>query len=305
MRKIVTHMNPDLDAVTSAWLLVRWLPNWQDAEFAFVPAGKTIDKGDPDHDPNILHVDTGSGKLDHHQAGDYTCASRITLDYLIKNGHRDSVPASEIQVVGSTIHISKLNWNKEALSRIAEVVTQTDHFQDVHYPDAQADYLDFRAEEILNGWKLLYRDQDEYVLQIGLKLLDAIYTTMVSKVDAEDTIERDGIVFDSPFGKALGVETKNSQVNDIAQKRGYKLVVRRHPQLKNINVKVPPPNLMKGEKGLLDLTKLYEIFKSRDPQADWFLHASKTMLLNGSAKNPDMQPTTLTLSQVIEIIKAL
>lgn len=305
MRKIVTHLNPDLDAVASTWLLVRWLPGWQEVEFAFVPAGQTIDKDKPDKDPNIMHVDTGNGMLDHHQAGDYTCAARITLEYISNNQSRPFIPDSEIKEVGSTIHVSKLPWNKQALSRMVEVVTQTDHFQEVHYPNPEADYLDFRAEEILNGWKLLYRDQDEYVLLQGFKILDAIYQTMLSKVDAEQTIEKKGIIFDSPFGKSIAIETKNSQVNDIAQKRGYKLVIRRHPQQQNINVKAPPPNLMIGEKSTIDLTNLYEALKAKDPQADWFLHASKTMLLNGSAKNPNMKHTTLTLDQVIGIIKNL
>jgi len=31
MRKIVTHMNPDLDAAASIWLLRRWLAGWEDA----------------------------------------------------------------------------------------------------------------------------------------------------------------------------------------------------------------------------------------------------------------------------------
>jgi len=305
MPKIVTHLNPDLDAITSVWLLVRWLEGWEDAEFQFVPAGKTLDKMEPDSDPDILHVDTGHGKLDHHQVGDYTCAARLTLEYVSNNNPRKKVPESEFADNGSTVHVSHLVWDRQALSRIADVVTQTDHFQEVHYPDAKADYLDFRAEEIINGLKLMYREQDQYVLRLGLKMLDAIYITLVSKVDAETTIAKKGIIFESPFGKAIAVETKNSQVNDIAQKSGYKLVVRRHPQQQSVNIKAPPPNLMKGESSTIDLTPLYQTLKAKDPQADWFLHASKTMLLNGSSKNPNMKHTTLSLNEVVEIIKGL
>ena len=55
----------------------------------------------------------------------------------------------------------------------------------------------------------------------------------------------------------------------------------------------------------IDLTALYEDVKKQDPDATWFLHASKHMLLNGSAKNPDMKPTKLTLSEVIETVKKI
>jgi hypothetical protein len=53
----------------------------------------------------------------------------------------------------------------------------------------------------------------------------------------------------------------------------------------------------------IDLSAVYEVFKTKDPAATWFLHASRHMILNGSAKNPDMKPTSLTIPQIIEILK--
>jgi hypothetical protein len=52
-----------------------------------------------------------------------------------------------------------------------------------------------------------------------------------------------------------------------------------------------------------DLTVCYNMCKKKDPQATWFLHASKKMLLNGSIKNPESRPTRLTLREIIEILK--
>ena len=51
------------------------------------------------------------------------------------------------------------------------------------------------------------------------------------------------------------------------------------------------------------MTELYERLKKEDPDATWFLHASRHMVLNGSAKNPDMKPSNKTLQELIEIIK--
>ena len=41
MKLIVTHLRPDLDAATAAWLIYTHLPGWSNAEFRFIPAGST------------------------------------------------------------------------------------------------------------------------------------------------------------------------------------------------------------------------------------------------------------------------
>ena len=42
MRFIVTHTSPDMDAITSVWLIRKFLPGWEDAQLKFVPAGERI-----------------------------------------------------------------------------------------------------------------------------------------------------------------------------------------------------------------------------------------------------------------------
>jgi hypothetical protein len=53
----------------------------------------------------------------------------------------------------------------------------------------------------------------------------------------------------------------------------------------------------------IDLTNTYEQLKKMDPDATWFLHVSKKMLLNGTPKNPKMKPTKLSLSAIISVLK--
>ena len=55
----------------------------------------------------------------------------------------------------------------------------------------------------------------------------------------------------------------------------------------------------------IDLTLAYEKLKAIDPQATWFLHSSKKMLLNGTPKNPSMVPTKLSLAQIIEVLMTI
>src|SRR3989339_974750 len=73
---IVTHTNPDLDAVAAVWIVKRFWRGWEQADIQFVPAGETWP-----HDKmlvegeHIVHVDTGFGPFDHHQSNEDTCAA--------------------------------------------------------------------------------------------------------------------------------------------------------------------------------------------------------------------------------------
>src|SRR3990172_1900795 len=99
MKIIVTHSAPDLDAVTSVWLIKKFLQGWNDAEVKFVPAGTKIANsklqiansgtGDPIEkigDNEVIHVDTGLGPLDHHQIeSDKVCAASLAWDFVREN----------------------------------------------------------------------------------------------------------------------------------------------------------------------------------------------------------------------------
>jgi hypothetical protein len=82
---------------------------------------------------------------------------------------------------------------------------------------------------------------------------------------------------------------------------GYELVVRKDPRKGYVRIKALP-NKDKQDKGI-DLTLAYEKLRKMDPDATWFLHINKKMLLNGTPKNPKMKPTKLSLSDIIEALK--
>ncbi len=84
---IVTHMSPDLDAISSSWLIKRYLPEWESADHDFVPAGQTLNGMQPDSDPNVIHVDTGLGRFDHHQLSEKSSATKRVFDYLTESGY--------------------------------------------------------------------------------------------------------------------------------------------------------------------------------------------------------------------------
>ncbi|KKR78846.1 MAG: hypothetical protein UU25_C0029G0003 [Microgenomates group bacterium GW2011_GWB1_40_9] len=272
MKTIVTHFAPDLDGITSIWLLKTFLPEWKEAAIAFVPAGKTLQDTPVDSDLEVVHVDTGFGKFDHHQSNEDTCAALLVYESL---GKKD-----------------------EALERLLRVVNDVDHFREVFFPSPMSDVWDLSLGSIIDGMNMTMVNDPLSMIDGVMDCMDASYKIFQNKVWAEKEIKEKGVEFTTQFGKSLGIETVNREAVHVGQKMGYVIVVRKDPKIGSIQIKSIP-------KDEIDLTALYDEMRKLDPDATWFLHASKHMLLNGSAKNPDMKPTKLILNEVIEIVKKI
>jgi hypothetical protein len=272
MKTIVAHIGPDLDAITSIWLAKTFLPEWEEASFAFVPAGTTLNKMEPDSDPEIMHVDTGFGKFDHHQTDADTCASMLVYE-----------------------EIKRTRGADPALERIVAYVNDIDHFREVFYPDPAADMWNFGIVSQIDGWRLLFAENPMKIVELGMQSMDAIYKVLQNKIWAETEIAKNGLEFATRWGKGIAFETVNDEVVHLAQKKGYVVAIRKDPKKGYLRVKsLPKPEI--------DLTPLYEKLKSDEPDATWFLHASKHMILNGSSKNPDMRPSARTLAEIVDVV---
>lgn len=300
---IVTHNSPDLDALTSAWLIKRFLPGWNDAQVVTVSAGTRINTNRASEDviehlegKEVIHVDTGLGPLDHHETqDDNICAASRTLEYVLKS---PDLKGDE--------------HKKESLRRLIEYVIDDDHFQEVFYPDPSSDIYEFSVVSALSGIKVQYPRDDETCLRLGFDLLDAVLHSMENRLWAEEEIKNKGIQFTTRWGKGIAIETQNDEVLKLAQLFGYVIAVRKDPKSKNVRIKARPKKRIKnhdsGIKGEfenvdVDLTPVYEKLKAMDPEASWYLHVSKRMLLNGSSKNPNMKGTKLSLSEVVEVLQ--
>jgi len=273
VKTIVTHIGPDLDAITSVWLVKTFLPGWEEASLAFVPAGTTLEKKAPDDNPEIIHVDTGFGKFDHHQTDADICASTLVYDEIKRQKGADA-----------------------ALERIVALVNDVDHFREVFYPNPTADFWDFGLGGQIDGWRLIHSENPIKIMELGFQALDGIYKMFGNKVWAEKELSEKGLEFTTKWGKGIGVETVNDEVVHLAQKMGYVIAVRKDPKKGYLRIKAIP-------KAEIDLTEVYNTLAAAEPTATWFLHASRHMVLNGSAKNPNMKPTRRTLGEIIEVIK--
>ena len=298
-----------MDAITSVWIIKKFLAGWENAITQFVPAGErivsrktqntqksgssdnqTVRKSDPPSfsefseviekigNDEVIHVDTGLGHLDHHQtASDKVCGASLTFDFVKE-------------------HISK--HDVEAVNRMVKVVVDIDHFKEVFRKDPLADYHDFDLAGILDGLKLQFPGQDDYYVEFVSKCLDAVLHEFENRIWAEKEIAENGIKFETRFGKGMGFETINDSVVKLAQKMGYAIVARKDPRKGYVRIKVRPDSK-------INLTLVCEKLKKIDPDATWYLHISKKMLLNGSVKNPKMRPTKLTLDEIIKVLEKI
>lgn len=280
MKTLVAHISVDLDAVSSSWLVRRYMPGWRDAEMKFVSAGTTLNGMKPDEDSDIIHVDTGMGQFDHHQLNDpekHFSATRRVFDYLKGCGHlrQNDVPPLELMV---------------------NHITSIDHFGELYFPEPQNIRYNFGLDQLFDGFKA-NRMEDQEAVDIGFKCLDAVFVIVRQKIHADEEIKK-GYIFETKWGKAIAMETKNEEAVKQALKSGFKLVIRRNPDYGHIRIKSWPITD-------IDLTPVHDKIIKKDPKATWYLHSSKNMLLNGSNKRPDSVASSLGLPQVIEIIKSI
>lgn len=272
---IVTHVSPDFDGIPAIWLFKKFHPDFKNARVAFVPAGSTFNNQPVDSDPDIVHVDTGLGKFDHHQSNEFTCGAQKVYEYLVDEGY----------VVGD-----------EALERVVKVLTEMDHGWDNYkWPEPASDRNEFLVHNALSGLRLSQNISNEQAVEWASAVIEAIYRLMQSKVKAEGEIKR-GKEFTTPWGKAVAVLSGNSTILDLAIKMGYALTLTKDPV--RGNVRITGSNVAG-----VDLTRAYEQILKKDSEGTWFLHSSKVLLRNGSSRNPTMKPTKLNLEQIVEVLE--
>jgi len=280
MKKIITHINPDLDAVAAVWIIKRFLPGWKEAEVEFVEATADGEKiPGVDSEPEVLYVDVGRGKLDHHQTNDYLSATRLCWDYVLEQ--RQFQPLKEIE--------------EKAGAKLVEIVTEVDNARDLKWKEAGKDRYYFYLHILIDGLRGL-GESDHQVLEFGFRALDSAFLTLKNKIRAEEDLKK-GAEFQTPWGKAIALESANKRVLWEGEIEGFVLVVKKNPENGAIQIYARPDSKV-------NLTAAYQKFKKMDPSADWFLHASGKLLLNESSVNPNMRPTKLSLDQIIKVLKS-
>lgn len=258
--RIVTQLNPDLDACLGVWLLRRF-GGYPDAKLAFVSTGDRL----PDEESEeTIYVDTSGGKYDHHDRSDRVCAASLVLKDLKLEGD-------------------------EALRKLVDFAILIDHGLLLDHDLGQ-----FNIVHIIYGLNRVYPQKPDIVVDVAGSLFDSLYAYLLDETQAREDFGR-AVRFDTRWGPGVGVVTENRQVRYLAHHQGFKVYVFVDPNNDFRGFQSP------GGSGV-DFSETYEVLRKIEPEADWFLHASKELLLCGSAKAPEKRLSRLSLKALISLV---
>jgi hypothetical protein len=236
-----------------------------DCRLRFVPAGTTLDNLPVDSDPRIIHVDTGLGRFDHHQR------------------HVRTLSAAEL--VRRT-----LAGHDEALERMIRQVTLIDNALPSEPTGSNMGML-------ADSFNILYEHEPERVVELMLPNLDAWYAHEVRQVQLAAAFAN-RIEFTTPWGRGCAMQGPYGGSSLLAYRSGAVLAVYREERHNWMGVAAQ-------SRSNVDLTALADVLRSRDPDADWYLHPSKRLLLCGTDKAPAKRLSALDLAGLIAIIEGL
>lgn len=258
---IVGHLSPDLDCLCAMWLLRRW-HGLMDATLRFVPAGQTLDGAPVDRDPQVIHVDTGRGRFDHHGVADH----QLSATELVR---RAVAPDDSV------------------LQRMAQAVTRLDHA--LATGGTAPDICD-----LIDGYNALYPAAPEAVATAMFANFDAWYAQEAKQVRLEAAFAH-RIEFETPWGLGIAMESDDGGSSRLAFGAGAVLYAYRDGK-GNMGIAAK-------SRGPVDLTQVLYDLKRIDPDADWYLHPSRRLLLCGTPKSPPRVPSRLTLEELAGVLR--
>ena len=267
--RIITHIKPHLDDICAAWLLRRYSADHQDAELEFVATDK--DGGRAHDDLNTTCVGIGRGKFDEHKGDLDDCAATLIYKSLVGGA---PWPPAERKAIEKIV-----NWVK--LEDTGKLVAEPRH--------------EFGIPAMLRGHYLAMGRDSVEAAKLGFIVLDALLEISREQVrldaDWEGRTE-----FTSRWGQAVALETDARDADAYAYGRGFVLVVLSDPEDGYLSGRVPADSSV-------DLTAAYDTLRQREPNADWYLHHSKKMLICGGDVAPDSQRSQIKPADLIELLK--
>lgn len=284
MKKIITHISPHLDEIVGIWLIKNFDPDWKEAVLdyrAMNPKGGDVDLESVDKDPDVIYIGIGHSKYDEHrlskeEAAQTTSATLVWED-LKKRGLS---PKDEIQA--------------RAIEKMLEFVI----VEDTGALKSEEHWLaDFSIEALWAGFSQVNRGDSEKKLEYGLPLVTYMLTYLGNIATAEKELKDKGQEFESIWGPAVAIESNSGSVGMTAYRQGKVLLV-------GINPKLGYRRFTGKTGSTVDLSETYEKVKALDPDAEWYLHQGKRMLLSGSHTGPNVKISRLPLDKMIELVKA-
>lgn len=261
---IVGHLAPDLDCLAAIWILVRF-GKAEQAELEFVPAGQTRNNLPADADAQIVHVDTGGGRFDHHHSADSTLS-------------------------GAELVRRTLAPSDEALQRLVDQVTRIDHAE--ASPGRQPIF--FNITDLIAGYNALYPNRPHHVARAMLPNLDAWYEHEQRQLRLERAFTK-RVEFQTRWGLGIAMQSDDGGSSKLAYSHGAVLYAYRDRK--------GYMGIAAQQRSSVDLEPIFQDLKRLDGDADWYLHPSRRLLLCGTPKAPPRTPSGLSLSELVGVLK--
>ncbi len=237
-----------------------------DAELDFVPAGSTWHDQPVDADSQIIHVDTGGGRYDHHQRKSRTLCSAELV--------RRAVAPYDF-----------------ALERMVRQVGQIDNAM---APAHEMGFFNINA--LITGYNLMFPTRPRHVAFAMLPNLDAWYEQEARQIRLEQAFAR-RLEFETRWGLGIAMESEDGGSSKLAYGHGAILYAYRDGN--------GWMGIAAQSRSTVDLTPIYYDLRSVDEGADWYLHPSTRLLLCGSAKSPARALSQLSLTGLVQVIQGI
>ncbi|EFO81806.1 hypothetical protein OSCT_0383 [Oscillochloris trichoides DG-6] len=247
------------------WIFIRF-GGAKDADLVFVPAGRTLDNQPADTSPEIVHVDTGGGRFDHHHTADTTLSAAELV-------RREFAP------------------NDAVLQRLVDQVTRLDHAE--AYPGRQPIF--FNINDLIAGYNALYPNRPHHVAQAMLANFDAWYEHEARQLRLERAFAR-RLEFETRWGLGIAMQSDDGASSRLAYSHGAVLYAYRDRR--------GYMGVAAQQRSTVDLEGVYHDLQRVDAEADWYLHPSHRLLLCGTPKAPPQHCSNLSLEELVGLLKA-
>jgi hypothetical protein len=261
----VTHYNPDLDACMTIWLLKRFRYPEATHVVEFVSMGNRLPSNQLSRADDIVYVDTSGGKYDHHNKHEHACSAVKVMEEM---DLKDDL----------------------AIKRMVDYALSVDSGEVI-----SGEVTSFDLLNIIEGLNVIYHSNPAAVVEVATSCLEGIYISLKQSIESEREL-KEAKIFRTRWGKGAGVVTSNRKTRYLAHRRGFKVFVY-VDSLTGYRGFTAPGN------SEVDFSSIFRKVKKLEPRVDWYLHTSRQLLLCGSGKAPNKKLSSLSLEQLINLIR--
>jgi len=290
---IVTHINPDFDAITGVWLLKRFFVTFRDEPIVFVNTGNP----DPDLLENASAV-VDTGKLD------------LPLRWRFDHHH---LPGNDANDTCATMQV---------FERMCELWIDIKHLKplvdlifagDTGRSEANAS-RELGLHALLSGYKAWFSEQnpdtrltDEAILAYGFGLLDTLEVRLRHQAKARAELE-EKVVYKSDDGLVWAIRHGSQGSTFAAYEEGARVVVFEGEPVEVQGGTTFPVGIMRAgewnEPHVGELAERVAVKPFSKEIGRWFRHNAGFFAGRGTPKAPVFEPVEIDIAALAEAIDA-